>query len=302
MLVGHQKQRKYILKMIELDSLPHAFLFSGREYLGKKQIAMEAIQIILCQNRGDKKIPCGNCISCAAFAKSMHPDLIAIGPVDGEIKIGQIRKLQEALSRKPVYGNLKIAIIEEAHLMAKLTQNAFLKTLEEPRGNTLIFLITPKPLMLLPTILSRIQEIKFFALADDKMQALIKVQNSAKLSELTKLAGGRPGLLFKFLEDPKFLQDYEKKIADFLRLDRENLNNRFKYTAQHSENTDEEMELLDIWLECGRKNLLRATREGDYQAAHKFVKLIKNIQNAALLLATTNVNKKLTLELVVMDF
>jgi len=144
MLVGHKKQWEFLKKKLDVDQLSHAYLFTGEEGIGKKLFAKEFAELAGCkfpdlmtvkeQNRKDEKFGDG-----------------------GEIKISQIREVQNFLSYKSYNGLYKTVIIDDAEKMNQEAQSCFLKTLEEPKGKTLLFLITSKPDMILPTIFSRCQ-------------------------------------------------------------------------------------------------------------------------------------------------
>ncbi len=77
------------------------------------------------------------------------------------IRIASIRMLEHRINLSPNEGEKKIYIIENADLMNDRSANAFLKTLEEPPNDTVIILTTSKPNSLLPTIISRCQQIQF---------------------------------------------------------------------------------------------------------------------------------------------
>jgi hypothetical protein len=84
------------------------------------------------------------------------PDTLQIRP-DPSIGISEIRTVQSFLSKKPIQSDHNTVIIHEAHLLTPDAQQAFLKTLEEPPANALIYLVTSFPDQLIPTILSRVQ-------------------------------------------------------------------------------------------------------------------------------------------------
>jgi hypothetical protein len=84
------------------------------------------------------------------------PDVLEIHP-DTSIGIEEIRSIHTFLSKKPIQNKENTVVVHDAHLMTIPAQNAFLKTLEEPPANSRIYLVTPKPDLLLPTILSRVQ-------------------------------------------------------------------------------------------------------------------------------------------------
>ena len=141
-MVGHQKQWEFFKKKFEQNQLSHAYLFTGQDGIGKKLFAKEFSEFIGCK----------------------FPDLKIIEKKEdkSEIEILQIREAQNFLAYKSYNGGAKIVIVDNAHLMNQEAQSCFLKTLEEPKGQTIIFLISSKPDLLLPTIFSRCQTVKFF--------------------------------------------------------------------------------------------------------------------------------------------
>ena len=156
MIIGHQKQWEFLKKSFELGRATHAYLFEGQEGLGKKTLAIELAKEILKED----------------VSKKHHPDYVLIEPEKKEIQIGQIRDFIWRLSLKPVLGQVKFAIINQAHSMNEEAQNCFLKTLEEPKGNALMILITEYPQMLLPTIRSRCEIIKFYPVKRSEIEKL----------------------------------------------------------------------------------------------------------------------------------
>ena len=154
MLIGHQKQRNFLEKTAKSDKLAHAYLFCGQEKLGKKTIAVEFAKWLFKED----------------VIKRQHPDFIFIEPEKKEIQISQIRECIWRLSLKPSVAPFKIAIIDEAHCLNQEAQNSLLKTLEEPRGKTLIFLVTEYPERLFPTIISRCQILKFYSVPKEEIE------------------------------------------------------------------------------------------------------------------------------------
>ena len=167
MLIGHKKQWEFLKKNFELNQLSHAYLFTGADGIGKKTFAIEFAKFINCLS---EKKPCGKCINCQMIEKNSFPEFMILSATErdekfgdgGEIKIAKIREAQNFLSYKPYYGSFKIVIIDDAEKMNQEAQSCFLKTLEEPKGKTLLMLISSKPDMLLQTIASRCQTLKFF--------------------------------------------------------------------------------------------------------------------------------------------
>ncbi|MBX4186657.1 MAG: DNA polymerase III subunit [Candidatus Doudnabacteria bacterium] len=139
---GHKNQIALLEKALKNGKLAHAYIFAGSDGVGKRLVAKKLAYELL-DIHGD-----------------FHPDLIEVTG-EGDIKIEQIRDLAYKLSLKPYQAKYKVAIIDAADTMSTQAANALLKTLEEPKDYTYIFLITSNPNRLPKTILSRSQKINF---------------------------------------------------------------------------------------------------------------------------------------------
>ncbi len=95
-------------------------------------------------------------ISNFQFLISSNPDVLVITP-EKSIGIDEVRTINNFLARKPIQSVHNTVYIKDAHLLTINAQNALLKILEEPPGNSEIYLVTDQPDQLLPTILSRVQ-------------------------------------------------------------------------------------------------------------------------------------------------
>jgi len=178
---GHDRPLAILKRALANRTLAHAYLFSGEPGIGKKMTALALAAAANC-SAADRDGGCGECPSCRKVAALTHPDVQMVMPeseneqllatwsskavekASDEIKIDQIRQAQERLTLTPSEGSKKILIVDGAETLNASAQNAFLKTLEEPPGDTLIILITSMPQSLLPTIRSRCQEIGFLPL------------------------------------------------------------------------------------------------------------------------------------------
>lgn len=157
---GHERPVTILKRALANNTLAHAYLFSGDEGIGKKLTAIALAAAVNCPNVGPQG-GCGACPSCRKTVSGGHPDIHLLVPDGEEIKIDQIRQIQADLVLKPFEGSKKTLIVDFAERMNQSSSNAFLKTLEEPAGDTLIILITSMPQSLLATIRSRCQEIRF---------------------------------------------------------------------------------------------------------------------------------------------
>ncbi|RLA95400.1 MAG: DNA polymerase III subunit delta' [Deltaproteobacteria bacterium] len=195
---GHERILKILTRIIETRRLAHAYLFSGPEGIGKRLTALAFSKIILCSS--ESKGSCGNCPDCIQVDQSNHPDLILVEPQEGKITVDNIRNIKRELSRKSFAGGYKLCIINNAEKMNENSQNALLKTLEEPSPATTIILITSQPYLLLPTIISRCQHLKFQPLSLSSATEVVMKKGGFEpqiASFLVALSGGSPGKALK---------------------------------------------------------------------------------------------------------
>ncbi len=161
-IVGHQAQIQAFGRLIAGGKPGHAYLFEGPESVGKTCVAQAVLQRLSClQAQPQDPEACGECRSCVAAARGEHPDLTTLTKDGTRIKIDQVRAATERLKYEPILGKIKGILIDEADTLGEEAANALLKTLEEPWSNTLFILITAKPQLLLETIRSRCQIMRF---------------------------------------------------------------------------------------------------------------------------------------------
>lgn len=141
------------------NRLSHAYLLSGIAGIGKTDFAKQFSQLLLCDSHNN----CGQCRGCKQLQAGTHPDFIFIAPEEKNhsIKIDQVRFLSEKLSQTAQYGGYQVVIISPADAMPVQAANALLKTLEEPAGKVLFFLIDNQKSILPATIASRCQKLWF---------------------------------------------------------------------------------------------------------------------------------------------
>ncbi len=158
----------------------HAYLFEGPEGVGKDVVAQALLARLACTSPDPATAePCGHCPSCAAFARGEHPDVTRLERDGATIKIDQVRNALKRLRYEPVVGSIKGLIVESAELLREEAANAMLKTLEEPSGQTVFILVTSKPQLLLDTIRSRCQVLRFAPLSPDDVAALLVAEGHA---------------------------------------------------------------------------------------------------------------------------
>ena len=117
------------------------------------------LDIVKLANCTESEYFCDNCGDCIKINKRIHPDIFVVDNGKGTIKIETIREAQKFLYLKSFQSKVKALIINNAHLFTEAASNAFLKTLEESPPNSMIMLISSRPDLMLPTILSRCRKI-----------------------------------------------------------------------------------------------------------------------------------------------
>jgi DNA polymerase-3 subunit delta' len=154
-----------LARSVHREVLPPSLIFSGPGGAGKRATALATAQALNClspRGEGESYDACGTCPACVRIARGAHPDVIVVEPGDsGSIKIEQIRDAIESAGYRPFEGRRRVVIIGEADAMAAPPQNALLKVLEEPPPSSVFILITARPDMLLPTVRSRCQHLRF---------------------------------------------------------------------------------------------------------------------------------------------
>ncbi|MEW6002003.1 MAG: DNA polymerase III subunit delta' [Nitrospirota bacterium] len=222
-VIGQEKAVNILLKTIKRGRIPSSYLFAGESGIGKKFTALNLAKALNCLNPPSPPFSkggtggfdsCDECPSCKKIEARVHPDLLIILPEGGQIRIEEIRAVDDMLSFKPFEGRYKVVLIDEADTMNIYAANAFLKTLEEPPKESLIILISSKPDRLPDTIRSRCSKVNFTPLSFEackkvietviSYQSEVRSQKSKKdsgfstfdsrLSTIVRLSMGRPGL------------------------------------------------------------------------------------------------------------
>ena len=186
------------------NRIPQALMVTGQKGLGKRQLAYQFANSLLCPHRTSEYQACGQCRSCQLFAAQTHPDLSFIQPDEPgkKITINQIRELISCLSLTPQYNAYRVVIIENAEQMNTAAANSFLKCLEEPAEFTTIILISDKPYLLPATIISRCQKLKINCPEAELAKIwLQKQQISGDFDTLLNLSQGAPLLARQYADD-----------------------------------------------------------------------------------------------------
>jgi len=195
------------LAAIHAGRAHHALCLTGPWGVGKALAARHLGRAFLCPDRTPEGA-CGACRSCRRVALGSHPDWLEVVPSGGSarggISVDQIREAAERVWLKPGEGVGRVILLDDAHLMGEVAQNALLKTLEEPPPSTLFLLVTPRTAELLPTVLSRCQVLRFAPLSREEVRRVLLslgTWEEEDLEEALAFCEGSPGAALAFLEE-----------------------------------------------------------------------------------------------------
>jgi DNA polymerase-3 subunit delta' len=216
-IIGHRRLTTLIARAIERESLPPTLLFAGPSGVGKWAVARATAQAMNCLDPSTQPSPasqdsvslrasrdaglamdaCGKCRACDRIARGVHVDVIALEPDDrASIKIDPVRDVLSKTGFRPFEGRRRVVLIREADTLEPASQNALLKSLEEPPPATMFILTTAVPGALLPTVRSRCMRLRFGRLTTAEIAAaLIRDHDytDAEANETAPIADGSIG-------------------------------------------------------------------------------------------------------------
>ncbi len=224
----HEEVNKYLESIIETKLFANGYIFYGAEGIGKKQTALNFAKQIFKQYSSNGNVE-------EKINNKNHPDFLIIEPSSfikvktaksldsqkaiinnmGLIKIEQIRDVKTFLNQKSIESEKKIVLIVDAHLLNEAASNCLLKTLEEP-NNGIFILLTSKLNLLLDTIKSRCQLIRFKSFSSKQLDYFLQnnfdptkldITKNLNSQDLVNSSNGSPGDLFKNIEIWKELSD-----------------------------------------------------------------------------------------------
>ncbi len=184
-ILGHERPKAILRAAIRRDRVAHAYLFHGAQGIGKRLTAIRFGQILNCDSPvapgGPAGSPepdaCGTCRSCRDIESLTHPDFMLVEPdqeaVNPQIKIEQVREIEQRMMYRPLIGQRKVCLIDEADRLTLGAANALLKILEEPPDHSLFILVTSRPSALPGTVRSRCQTLRFAPPARARVEAAL---------------------------------------------------------------------------------------------------------------------------------
>ena len=232
-LLINKEVNENLESILKRKAFSNGYIFYGPEGIGKKQTSIVFIKEIFKKYSSNSNIE-------KKIIDNNHPDFLLIEPTyllkgnlinrseaepsknnKGTIRIEQIRNLKTFLGQKSIESGQKIVLIDDAHLLNEAASNCLLKTLEEP-SNGIFILLTSRLNLLLDTIISRCQLIRFKSFSYKQLEIFIKnnlesldldFYKELNLQSFINSANGSPG---KILKDIKLWNELPNEIKENL--------------------------------------------------------------------------------------
>ena len=225
--IGNEVVKKKVARAIEGGKVPHAYLIQGPEGSGLFAFAMDIAMILLCT---DKNPPCMKCESCNKIQRNSHADFQVYHPFpsqeamkmkedayweymrsristlvqnpyqslsfekEARFSIGTMRQIQKNFETGGRNSAWRIIVLCNVDRAGEEAANSILKTLEEPLPDTLFILLTTRPFMLLPTIISRCQVLRLGQLTEGEVLGYLRRKQEdyplEKLAAAARFANG----------------------------------------------------------------------------------------------------------------
>ena len=203
--IGHDEPWRQWRAAMAGERMHHAWLLAGRRGVGKGPFALAAARELVGAEPGRE-----------------HPDIVVLNhlPKDDKeaakrdegkpfelarnIKIDQIRAMQQRLTTRPTAGERRAVVIDPADDLEPNAANALLKSLEEPPVGTFFLLVAHRPGRLLPTIRSRCRVLRFPQVDAGEIDAILRREapqaDAATRAAAIAAAGGSPGAAIDFVD------------------------------------------------------------------------------------------------------
>ena len=198
-IVGHRRLKRLLARAVHSGTLPPSLVFAGPEGVGKKQVAYALAQALNClqpvEHAAGERDACGTCASCNRIARGLHPDVLQVKRADDKstIAVAQAREIVRQVGYRPFEAQHRVVVIDNADDLGTDSQDALLKTLEEPPGRNVFVLVTSRPNLLSTTVRSRCCVLRFAPLtALEIADALVNTQgfDGADARAAAALSGG----------------------------------------------------------------------------------------------------------------
>lgn len=307
-----KKAKKLIRNQLNNQRLSHAYLFLGPEGVGQKELAKTLAKTYFCENMDQDS--CEECTQCIKVRHSNHPDFDLLEAEENKNQIGidLIRDLQKRIAYRPYEAEHRFFIISGADQMTEQAANSLLKTLEEPPAYATLILIAEDESKVLPTILSRCQQVRFEYLSDDILMRYFKQKGIKKenIKLMLRLAKGSLVQAEKIIDNREIFKKRNNVFQFLIDLPDKSRVEVFREVDKWKEWYEEGLPLFDLLIDWYRDIIIvedvknRQINNNDYLNSIKSlrekypkVELIKELDLIREVTASINANVKIELAL-----
>ena len=216
-LIGQNGIKKTLAAAVR-ERQSGTFMFEGPLGSGRHTFAEEFAKALMCDDPGENGA-CGECNCCKYYDAGTTPDIVRVyKPSDSKnVKVSYIKEtiVPEAILR-PQFSKTKVFIIDCDYLGAE-SQNALLKSLEEPPRHVVFILLSSNRDVVLDTVLSRATEIKIEPYTNDEILEILKKSVPDCPEQTARIAadncGGVPGKAITIAKQGEDI-DLKRKVAE----------------------------------------------------------------------------------------
>jgi DNA polymerase-3 subunit delta' len=298
--VGQTKAENILLQAWKKNSLPHAWIFSGKRGIGKATLAYRFARFLLWADKDkseqytslnvnentdvfkqvaalsnpnlmvverdfidtDKQ----KIIKAIQQGEPLSDDEIAGLRKSANIKVDDIRKIVDFYTKTSFNNGWRIVIIDCADELNTSAANAFLKILEEPPAKSLLMLISHNIGALLPTIKSRCSKIALPDLSNDNVASLLRRYrpelNETQIAKLVELSEGSIGKAVTYA-DIDIIDFYNRLCALFYKKNNFTLADLLDFCDEAVSNEDKFRLLPELVGKFIKDNMLNCTNAED---------------------------------------
>ena len=167
-LIGNTRIKATLSSYLRNERVPSSLIFTGCDAYHQLLFALNFAKSMDCLEK--KNDACDCCRYCQAIDRNGFPDVQIMAPEGQFYRKSQMDDLIETASRRPLQTAKKVFILKDAQCLNDMAANAFLKTLEEPLPTNVFILLAANLNLILPTIQSRCQILKFLPLSKNEIR------------------------------------------------------------------------------------------------------------------------------------
>jgi DNA polymerase-3 subunit delta' len=318
-IYGHEWAVQHLRESLLSGRARQSYLIVGADSLGKETLARAFAMALNCLLPDTNDRPCGECSACKRIISGNYADVVYSQIDNNLLKIEEIRRVAGQIALKPFEGRHRVAIFREFDAAQPRSQDALLKTLEEPAATAVLILISRSLDAILPTIASRSQILHLRPLSTRYVHEVL-MNHGATASQaalLAALSGGRIGWALSALQDETLLEQRDGALDLLEQGLGQNRLGRFNIAEDLSKDKSALAPLLALWLSYWRDLVLICERSDisitnidrsatlrkiaaaiQPQAAVKALRATQTMLN----LLSTNANLRLALEVMFLDY